>query len=341
MKMRKMLAILMAALSIVWTISANAAGTIGFSLSQQFDTHGHVLNGCLLYTIQAGTTSTPQNAFKDTALTLPHTNPIECDAFGRLPQFFLADGQIKIRLTDRNNVDQFNADNILVVGPSAGGGGGGSVDPTTVLTTGDFKMQYGTGPITGFVRCNGRTIGSATSGASERANADTNSLFSFLWVVDPNLTVTPSGRGANAGADFASNKQITLPDCRGRTLAGLDDMGNAAAGRLTATFFGTSATVLGAAGGSQSITLLLANLPPYTPSGTVSFSQTDTNNQLGLLKTSPGGNVQFGGTGTGGATTPISGSNFSTSFSGNAQGGTSTPHSTVGPRILTTIYIKL
>src|SRR6185312_3341244 len=155
-------------------------------------------------------------------------------------------------------------------GPSSGGGGGGStVDPTTILSSGDLKVKYGTGPLTGFVRANGLTIGNAVSGATERANADTQNLYVYLWGADPNLVVV-GGRGATALADFNANKQLTLPDYRGRALAALDDMGNTAAGRLTSTYFGTSATVLGAAGGAQSHTLLAAELPsdiPYTDPG--------------------------------------------------------------------------
>jgi hypothetical protein len=123
---------------------AFAAGTIPFSLSQQFDSLGHVLAGCQFYTIQAGTTSTPQSAYQDSALTIALPNPQTCDAAGRLPQMFLADGTIKVRLTDRNGVTQVVADNIQVIGASSGGGGGGTVDPTTILATGDIKVAYGT-----------------------------------------------------------------------------------------------------------------------------------------------------------------------------------------------------
>jgi hypothetical protein len=135
---------------------AFAAGTIPFSLSQQFDSLGHVLAGCQFYTIQAGTTSTPQSAYQDSALTIALPNPQTCDAAGRLPQMFLADGTIKVRLTDRNGVTQVVADNIQVIGASSGGGGGGTVDPTTILATGDMKVAYGTGVLSGFV---GRTGG--------------------------------------------------------------------------------------------------------------------------------------------------------------------------------------
>jgi hypothetical protein len=69
---------------------ASGAGTIpGFSLAQQQDSDGTPLIGCKLSVIQAGTTSTPQTAYQDSGLTIPLSNPVICDAFGRLPQIFL------------------------------------------------------------------------------------------------------------------------------------------------------------------------------------------------------------------------------------------------------------
>lgn len=342
--MRKTIAFLLAFLASVWAMPAAAVGTIpGISLSQQFDSTGLPLGGGLLYLIQAGTTSTPQNCFQDTAMTIAYPNPVVLDAYGRVPQLFCADGQIKVRLTDKNGVQKFAQDNLLIIGASSGGGGGGTVDPTTILATGDFKAAYGTGPISGFVRCNGRTIGSATSGATERANADTSALFSFLWNADPNLTVS-GGRGASAAADFSANKTIAIPDCRGRMLAGLDDMGNSAAARIIVAYcgVGTSPTVLGTVCGNQSATLNNNNLPPYTPSGTVSTSIAVGGAPLyGFY--SPGSNVGYGGASTGGAAHQITGSDLSptSTFTGVPQGGTSTPFSILPPTLLTTIYIKL
>lgn len=241
---------------------AHAAGIVpGFSTSTQYDKLGNVAPGCQLYVIQAGTVSTPQLAYQDSALTIPSPggSKLTCDATGRLPQFFLADGLIKFRLTDGNGVQVFSQDGLLVVGPSSGGGGGGTVDPTTVIATGDIKTRYGTGVLTGFVRLNGRTIGSATSGATERANADVQPLFEYLWTADPNLTVS-TGRGASASGDWVANKTITLPDGRGRMLAALDDMGNSSAGRLNAA----ASTTLGASTGNQSVPILRSNLPAST-----------------------------------------------------------------------------
>lgn len=321
------------------------AGTIPMSLTQQFDERGKPLVGGKLYVIQAGTVNTPQNAYKDVSLTLPHPNPIPLDSSGRVPLFFLADGTIKVRLTDRNGAEKFVGDGLPVTGPSGSGATGSTVDATTLIQTGWLQPIYGTGVVTGFARCNGRTIGNAASGATERANADTSALFVFLYNADTNLAVS-GGRGASAAADYAANKTIALPDFRGRTIAGLDDMGNSAAGRLTATYFGTAATVLGAAGGLESHTLVAGNLPPYTPSGSVSVGGTITAQAPVRQYATTGANVNTQlslasnvGADAGTLSIPVSGA--TASFFGNAQGGVSTPARTVQPTMLTTLYIKL
>lgn len=324
--------------ALVLATAAHAAGTISLSMTQQLDELGKPLVNCYLYTIQAGTVSTPQNSYQDSALTILWPNPLRCDAAGRLPQFFLADGSIKIRLTDQNGTQKLVADGLLVVGPSGGGGGGSTVDATTIFATGDVKQAYGNSILTGWVRLNGRTIGSATSGATERANADTQALFTYLWGADANLAVS-GGRGASAAADWAANKTITLPDARNRILASLGDMGNTDANLFSgATFTYGTGTTLGATIGASRRTLATANLPPYTPSGSISLGGSQA---LSVLQFLPG-------TGTGGTNTAVNattlyvyGSSFTASFSGTAQGGTSTAFDIVQPTILVTTYIKL
>jgi hypothetical protein len=309
------------------------SGSISLSLSQQFDSLGKPLAGGKLYTYAAGTT-TPQSAFQDTGLVQALSNPVILDAAGRVPQLFFADGNIKILLTDVNGVTQLSADNILVIGPSASGGGGATTDPTTVLQTGWIQPIYGTGNVTGFVRANGRTMGNASSGGTERANADTSALFTFLYNADANLAVS-GGRGASAAVDYAANKTIALPDWRGRALAGLDDMGNSAAGRLTATYFGTAATALGAASTTTDhTTLQTTNLPPYTPSGLITPS---------TIAAWDGQSIQEGA--VVGTTFVYPDANHMSHagaiFAGTAQGGTSTPFANVPPMMLATIYLKL
>lgn len=259
------------------------AGTIPLSMSQQFDEFGEPLSGGLLYIYQAGTVATPQNAYQDYGLTILQPNPIPLDAAGRIPQFFLADGFIKVRLVDRFGVTQLSADFVLVVGPSSGGGGGGGVDPTTLIQTGMLLPYYGKlapGVLSGFVRANGLTMGNAISGATERANADTQALWTLLYQNDPNLVVS-GGRTGNALNDFNAGKTIVIPDLRGRVIGFLDDMGNAAASRLTSTYFGADAKVLGAVGGDEKFALLVNHIPIINSSNpnngiNITFSVVDT-----------------------------------------------------------------
>lgn len=333
---------------------AQAGGTVpGFNLTPQFDKSGKVMPGCKIYVYQAGTVATPQNAYQDSGLTIATTNPILCDASGRPPQWFVADGLIKLRITDKNGLETFVGDNLTVVGASSGGGGGGgTVDPTTIAATGDVKASYATGSITGWVRMNGRTIGSATSGATERANADTQALFQYLWNGDANLSVS-GGRGASAAADWAANKTITLPDARGRVIASLDDMGNVAAGRLSSSYFGATATTLGAVGGAESRTLTAAQIPSITSSGANSILTSFSGSGFSVPAFASGNSVvnmqTTGAAGSNYAATVLSSplwvtansvtTSNSISVTSNNTGGTA--HATVQPTILVTTYIKL
>lgn len=94
--------------------------------------------------------------------------------------------------------------------------------------TGDIKYGLYSSAPAGWVKANGGTVGNASSGAT-RANADTSALFAVLWAMDatdsPILTSAgaASTRGANAAADYAANKRLTLPDFRAEFLRGLDD----------------------------------------------------------------------------------------------------------------------
>lgn len=317
------------------------AGSISLAGAQQFDVLGNLLGGAKIYWIQAGTTSTPQNAYYDTGLATPLPNPYTLEADARIPFHYLADGQIKVRIVDSNGVTRFEQDNILVIGPSSGEGGGGGVDPTTVFATGDVLWLPIQGTRTGWVRANGRTMGSASSGATERANADTGTLFAYLWNNFSN-TVCPvsTGRGANAAADFAANKTITLLDWRGYVPGGLDDMGNSAASRWANVPVVSGDTITaGSILGEATNTLLTANLPPYTPAGSIAMGGSKTINPLAFVG---------GGAGTGGAGTAvnnqnftINGSDFTATFTGTAQGGTSTAFGNVQKTVLGTFFIKM
>jgi|WetSurMetagenome_2_1015567.scaffolds.fasta_scaffold00224_37 microcystin-dependent protein len=132
------------------------------------------------------------------------------------------------------------------------------------IPTGAIYDFIGSVVPTGYVFLSGRTIGDASSGATERANADTSALFQLLWNSLPNtLAAVSGGRGANAAADYAAHKTITLPDARGRAVVGRDDMGGTAASRVTVGGSGVDGTVLGNYGGAETHTLTVAQLAQH------------------------------------------------------------------------------
>lgn len=63
------------------------------------------------------------------------------------------------------------------------------------------------------------------------------------------------------GQDESGNPKV--PDYRGRTAAGKDDMGGTAANRLTGAKSGIDGTTLGAAGGAETHTLTTAQMPSH------------------------------------------------------------------------------
>src|SRR5581483_3725971 len=63
---------------------------------------------------------------------------------------------------------------------------------------------------------------------------------------------------------------FNIPDLRGRVTAGKDDMGGVAASRLSSTYFGGTATNLGATGGLESHTLTTAELPVHSHANSLS-----------------------------------------------------------------------
>jgi hypothetical protein len=329
--------------ALCFATQAFAAGTIPVALVQQFNANGLPLVNCQLSIYVVGTVASPQYAYQDTALTQILPWPVTCDSTGRLPMFYLADGSVHVRLTDVAGVVQFDYPSMLVIGPSSGGGGGGgTVDPTTIAATGDIKFRLTTEFLTGWVKLNGQTIGSATSGATGRANADTQNLYVYLWTNCPNAhCAVAGGRGGTALADFGANKQIALPDMRARVLAGLDDMGTTAAGILQTknmTGAGDTVTTPGGIGGEAVHTLIAAEAAILTLTSTVTdpgHTHTLTPNLVG-----PGGaGYQAGGNNAAGTgTTSSSMTGVTVATTSNAGGGS---HNVTQPFMLGTWYEKL
>lgn len=94
---------------------------------------------------------------------------------------------------------------------------------------GEVKSYYGLVAPAGWLLANGQTIGSAASGATARANADTATLYALLWggTANADLVIQTSAganttRGASAAADFAANKRLPLPNHPGVVERGID-----------------------------------------------------------------------------------------------------------------------
>lgn len=212
-------------------------------------------------------TSTPQVVYADGALSVAHDQPILADARGMFPVIYLspAPGSYRQKLTDANGVLIFDDDDIDV--PQSADyepPDPGVTDPTLLVTTGMRIGYYGTAAPAGWVRCNGRTLGSPSSGATERANADCQALFLHLWTADATLSVS-GGRGASAAGDWAANKTIALPDYRDRIAIGLGAMGNADINLIPDATVdgGESNTTLGATVGSATHTLTAAQIAAH------------------------------------------------------------------------------
>lgn len=182
-------------------------------------------------------TSTPVTAYSDLALTDALPWPLLTDSAGRLPFFFLADGVYKVRLSSADgSYVAYDIDEIATVRQAAPT----DVDPGDEVVasngyqTGDYDWKPYNGTRDGWVRSNGGTIGSATSSATERANADCEDLFIELWT-KYNNTQCPveGGRGASAALDWAANKTIATFDMRCKGIIGCDGMGGTALGTLT------------------------------------------------------------------------------------------------------------
>lgn len=139
--------------------------------------------------------------------------------------------------------------------------------------------------------------------------------------------------GTTYGA--ADGSHFNVPDMRGRVVAGLD----AGAGRLTSAGGGIDGSTLGASGGQQNRTLITANLPPYTPAGTITNGAiTISHNANSANSSSTTGGGAFGLPATSGAS--INASQAASTFAGTPQGGSSTPIQTPPPTIVLNYIIK-
>lgn len=220
----------------------------------------------------------------------------------------------------------------------------------SVSGTGNLHhIPTGTGPVpymgstapTGWIFANGLTIGNASSGATGRANADTEDLFTLLWNTFANAQLAVSGgRGASAAADYAANKTIALPDLRGRGLFGSDTMGTSAASRLTSGGSGVDGATLGATGGSQTHTLTTSEMPAHTHTGTTSTAGAHTHSYTAVSEGAhPTGSGRTDPVNSFSSTTGSAG-NHNHTFTTNST-GSGGAHNNMPPAFVSNMMIKL
>lgn len=157
----------------------------------------------------------------------------------------------------------------------------GITNPATGL------LVYQTTDVTGFYYYNGVTWTNLVSGGS--SGVPTGTVMPFAGSVVPEGWALCNGaaisRTANAllfaaiGTVYGAGNGSTtfnIPDLRGRTVFGLDNMGGTAAGRLTTAGGISVNNTLGANGGTQALSIAVANLPAHNHSFTGSSSTTSS-----------------------------------------------------------------
>lgn len=314
------------------------------SLVPWTDRNGDPYAGAKAYFFDAGTT-TPQIVYTDASLSIPHDHPVVANADGEFPPIFLVEQTShRVRITTADDVTIWDVDGISVPTTIPPDPPTSNTEIQYLFQTGDIKMAWRTSAPTGFVRLNGRSIGAAASGATERANADCEALFKFLWNQDANLAVSGS-RGATADGDWAAAKNIALPDFRGRTPVGMDGMGNSAANRVTDAQLGDDSDELGSAGGEAAHALTTPELAAHTHTGTTDSGGSHTHGGVHTGGTLSGVGIgsppPFGFTTapTINGTSDAGGSHTHTFTTGST--GTGAAHNNLQPSIIVPFFIKL
>ena len=214
----------------------------------EIDSNGVPLAGGQLFSYVYGTT-TPLATYQDPLLTTPNANPIVADANGRFGSVWLQPSiSYLFQLFSAATPDNPSGVEIWSRGPYGPAAGG--IPATSAGIIGEIRAFAGPQsqipPL--WYYCAGQALSRTTYAAS----------FAVLG------TTWGAGDGVTT---------FNIPDLRGRTMAGLDNMGGFPANRITSGVSGISGVTLGAAGGDQN----------EAPDNTLSASSSSTSSTSGAF----------------------------------------------------------
>lgn len=278
---------------------ATDAGLLNNGVQQFFDNSGNPLTSGKVYFYEVGT-STFKDTYTSSAATIVNTNPITLNAGGKAPTGGIyGTGLYRQLLKDKNGNVVWDA----VTSPGGSGGstptavGDGNLVGTVLPWSGlvapnQYVFGYGqeisrtTYPeFYTAVTQQANVVCSASSniltGISDTTQINIGSPVELSLCVISGTTVVsktastvtlsnPSSVSINAVATFFpygngnGTTTFNVPDLRGYAVAGRDNMGGSAAGRLTSTYFNSPG--LGAVGGSQSHTQTISEMAAHTHS---------------------------------------------------------------------------
>lgn len=191
----------------------------------EVDANGVPMPGAQLFFYQTGT-STKQNTYADVDLGTVNPNPVLADANGRFPDIFLIPSTpYKVQLWTAPTPDDPTGTQVWSRDPLGPGS-------TAISSSGAIlcEVKAFAGPEsfipTQWYACDGRAL-------SRVAYASAFAILGTTW-------------GAGDGVTT-----FQIPDFRGRSLFGADNMGGAAANRLTSGISGIGGTQVGAVGGDE------------------------------------------------------------------------------------------
>lgn len=243
--------------------------------SSWFDPTTGAVKQVSLYYYRGGTED-PITVYTTSSLSIPHPWPVLSTGYGKVPPVWIGDQAApgyRVRVFDQWSTLIEDVDNIptpalppLPPEPDVGILPGDS----RLYATGDISIAFSNAqPRTGFVLCNGGSIGKTGSPNvvdGGRANDDTHNLFLWLWGQDTFglLAVLPSGRGATAEGDWSAGRAIRTPDLMGRSIIGMSPMGAGSVhpNRLAGiTFAAGDQAKVGSYGGIASKSISMAEMP--------------------------------------------------------------------------------